>query len=134
MIVVDTNVIAAFHLRSGSTPTAYDIMRADPDWAAPILWRSEFRNVLVNHLRCGLLSLDRAFRLMAAAESLMGGNEHNVASAAVLDLAAASGCTAYDGEFVALAGALGVPLVTLDRKLVRAFPEVAILPEPFLRA
>lgn len=101
--VFDTNVIAAFHLRSDSTREAYDVMRSDADRVAPALWRSGFRKGLVNHLRCGLLLPDWAVRLMTAAEPLLSGNEHDVTSAAVIDLAAASGCIAYDSKFVALA-------------------------------
>jgi predicted nucleic acid-binding protein len=34
---------------------------------------------------------------------------------------------AYDCEFVALAAGLGIPLITLDRKLARAFPDHAVM-------
>jgi predicted nucleic acid-binding protein len=44
----------------------------------------------------------------------------------VLQLAAASRCTAYDCEYVALAYALDVPLVTVDRQILSHFPERAI--------
>ncbi len=37
-----------------------------------------------------------------------------------------SDCSAYDCEYVALAKRLGVKLVTMDRKVLRAFPEVAV--------
>lgn len=132
MIVVDTNVIAAFQFANDRTPDAYAVMRRDPDWAAPRLWRSEFRNVLVTEMRHARLSPAGAARLMSAAEAAMEGNEHDVPSVPVLELAHASGCTAYDCEFVALALALGVPLVTLDQKVCRAFPEVALTPEAFI--
>lgn len=39
---------------------------------------------------------------------------------------AASPCSAYDCEFVALAADLTVPLVTTDKKLVKSFPDIAI--------
>lgn len=126
MIVADTNLIAAFHLASEWTPGAYAVMRRDPEWVAPGLWRSEFRNVLVNHMRHSLLSPGNATLLMSAAESLMDGNEYDVPSKAVLALASSSGCSAYDCEFVALAKILGIPLVTLDRQVQRAFPESAL--------
>lgn len=37
----------------------------------------------------------------------------------------ASGCTAYDCEFVVLAKDLDVKLITLDRAVLKAFPDVA---------
>jgi len=36
-----------------------------------------------------------------------------------------SDCSAYDCEFVALARQLGTSLVTMDSKLLRAFPQIA---------
>lgn len=37
-----------------------------------------------------------------------------------------SNCSAYDCEFVALAMALGVKLMTMDAKLLKAFPTLAV--------
>jgi predicted nucleic acid-binding protein len=37
-----------------------------------------------------------------------------------------SDCSAYDCEFAALAMRLGVKLVTMDSKLLRAFPKYAV--------
>jgi hypothetical protein len=50
----------------------------------------------------------------------------------VLELAARTRLSAYDCEFVALAQALAVPLVTEDRAVRKAFPEVAVTMEDFL--
>jgi predicted nucleic acid-binding protein len=55
---------------------------------------------------------------------LLRGGEYEVSSAAVLELVAASDCTAYDCEFVAVASHLGTRLVTMDAKLLKAFPKV----------
>jgi predicted nucleic acid-binding protein len=43
----------------------------------------------------------------------------------VLSLATSSGCSTYDCEFVALATSLGVPVVTNDRQVLRAFRHLA---------
>ena len=47
-------------------------------------------------------------------------------SRAVLELVRDSDCSAYDCEFVALAARLETKLVTLDKKLLRAFPKKTI--------
>ena len=48
-----------------------------------------------------------------------------VASEQVLQLATSSRCSAYECEFVAAAPQLGVPLVSEDRAIVAAFPDLA---------
>jgi predicted nucleic acid-binding protein len=44
MIVVDTNVVAYLLLGGEKTGEARMVFHKDPTWAAPLLWRSEFRN------------------------------------------------------------------------------------------
>ena len=125
MIVADTNVIAYLLIPSPFTVMAEQVYAQNPEWVAPTLWRSEFRNVLSLYMRRSLLSLDQAVALQEEAEDLLQGREFEVISADVLSLARDSGCSAYDSEFVALARFLGVPLVTADRRLARAFPQYA---------
>lgn len=132
MIVVDTNVVAYLMIPGDHTATAAGVFSRDPDWIVPSLWRSEFRNLLVLYIRRGELALTDALVLMARTEVLLGARERGVHSEQVLRLAAASGCTAYDCEFIAVAQAVGVPLVTADRKLIAAFPSVALSPADFL--
>ena len=126
MIVVDTNVIAYFLALSDQSLIAENVMKTDPDWAAPLLWRSEFRNVLLRYLRNNDLSVKDAVEKMDEAERIIGQNEYAVSSSRVIELAFASGCTAYDCEFVALAEQLRVKLITSDKKLLLAFPKSAI--------
>jgi predicted nucleic acid-binding protein len=131
MIVVDTNVIAYLLITGDHTSAARATLARDPEWAAPLLWRSEFRNVLGLYLRRRELSLREAIVLQTAAESLMRGREHAVLSSDVLALTRESARSAYDCEFVALARHLGVPLVTSDRQLRRSFPKHTVDLEGF---
>lgn len=126
MIVVDTNVLAYLYLPTAYTQRAETLLQHDADWAAPVLWRSEFRNILAGYMRRKALTFDQARSLQAEAESLLAGNEHEVDSQRVLELVRDSDCSAYDCEFVALAMRLGVKLVTMDAKLLRAFPQHAV--------
>ncbi len=126
MIVVDTNVIAYLLLPSEHTPAARAAYERDPVWAAPLLWRSEFRNVLATSIHQGHLTLDDAVEVVDVASELMQGREYAVDSADALNLASSSSCSAYDCEFVALAKELGVRLVTADRRIRRSFGEETV--------
>lgn len=131
MIVADTNTIAYLLIAGERTPQAREVLRRDPEWAAPLLWRNEFRSVLAFYLRRKLMSLAQATQLMEEAETLMRGGEYEVVSSRVLSLAADSQCSAYDCEFVALAQELGLPLITSDAKILSEFPTIAVLPQDF---
>ena len=125
MIVVDTNIVAYLYLPTAFTEQAEQLLRDDPVWSAPILWRSEFRNVLALYLRKGLMDFSKALQLQTEAESLLRENEYEVASLDVLRLVQGSPCSAYDCEFVALAQELGTNLITADTAILDAFPGTA---------
>lgn len=72
------------------------------------------------------LSLTQVQDIMEEALHLMHGREYEAPSHQVLALAAASTCSAYDCEFVALAKDLDVPLVTADKQVCNEFPDVAV--------
>jgi predicted nucleic acid-binding protein len=124
MIVVDTNVLAYLWLPGERTQAAERLLKQDPDWNAPLLWRSEFRNVLAGCLRRGDLNLETALQIADGAEGQMSGREFAVPSAQVLARVYESDCSAYDCEFVALADELGVSLITSDDKLLKSFPGI----------
>jgi predicted nucleic acid-binding protein len=132
LIVVDTNIIAYLLVNGEYSESAEKVLLKDPGWAAPLLWRSEFRNTLVKCVRGGLVELNDAYRIMADAESLMSEGEYAVASGDVLSLAASAACSAYDAEFVVLARELGVPLVTTDNRILESFPDTAVSPARFI--
>ena len=125
MIVVDTNIIACLYLPTEHALKAETLLTEDPEWIAPTLWRSEFRNVLALYLRKELLTFDQALAIQDEAEALLQDNEYVVNSLDVLELMRDSGCSAYDCEFVALAQGMNVPMVTLDKKVLKSFPDVA---------
>lgn len=134
MIVVDSNVIAYCWLNGPLTEVAQQVRAADPDWHAPVLWRSELRSILTGYLRDGSLSRVQISRVMETVERALGAGEHLVPSERVFDLAQSSKLSTYDCEFVALASALSVPLVTTDKAILKAFPERALTMNAFLAA
>ena len=132
MIVVDTNVIHYCWVRGQNTLLAQAVRRRDPDWHAPFLWRSELRNILTAYLRRELLSRPQIDGILRTADHALAQKSHSVSDTSVLDVVQASTLTAYDAEFVALAKALVVPLVTADKAVLKAFPERALTMEAFV--
>jgi len=132
VIVADTNTIAYFIIPGERTQQALAVFRKDSNWVAPLLWRSEFRNILSVHLRHSYISIRQAIEYMEKAETLMQDIGYIVNSSQVLDLSLNSGCTAYDCEFVALTQDLGISMITSDRKLLNAFSDFAISMEKFV--
>ena len=126
MIVVDSNVLAYLYLPGDFTEAAEASLTSDSEWAAPLLWRSEFRNILAGYIRRKSLSFLQATALQAEAEELLCGCEYEVDSTRVLELVRDSDCSAYDCEFIAVAEKLDVKLVTMDKKLLKAFPNRAV--------
>ena len=133
MIVADNSVLVYFWLPSAFAEWAEAAKAQDGVWAAPVLWRAEFRNVLAGYLRKKLLTEAEANAAYLNAQKDLGAQEFTVPTERILKLVLASDCTAYDCEYVALAQDLNVPLVTADPLLVRAFPKTAVALEKFGR-
>jgi predicted nucleic acid-binding protein len=126
MIVVDTNIIGYLFLSSVRSPLAELALTKDSEWAAPLIWRSELRNVLALYLRKKIINLGNAHRIMDAALELLRGLEYEVSSHEVLQLTSESKCSAYECEFITVANDLKIPLITVDKQLLLEFPSVAV--------
>ncbi len=57
---------------------------------------------------------------------MLAGAEFEIDSDDVLELVRDSDCSAYDCESIALAIKLDTKLITVDKKLLKAFPERAV--------
>lgn len=62
MIVVDTNVIAHLWVPNDRRADVHALLERHGRWFAPILWRSEFRNILAGYLRRCLLGIEQRVR------------------------------------------------------------------------
>lgn len=131
MIVADTSLVAYLLLAGERTEAAEAVLLRDAQWAAPPLWRSELRSVLVQHLRAGSLTPDEAAAVWARAEVLLAPDTPAPETGLVLQAALTRGLSAYDAEFVALAAELAVPLVTDDRRILEACLDLAISIDDF---
>jgi predicted nucleic acid-binding protein len=131
VIVADANLLVHAILPGELNEPAEKVFLRDPEWCAPMLWRSEFRNVLAGCLRRGDMTYPETLSAIRRAEAILGGREYMTQDAAVMQFVRDSRCTAYDCEYVALAAELGAPLVTADRKLLNAFPKIAVSIQDF---
>ena len=131
--VVDTNVLA-YHLLG--TPRfaaeAEAFMHAAGEILAPSLWEAEIANVIWMAARTKVLSATEAPARIAFAARL------GVSSVPIRSLwqgallrSLKSGVAVYDTLFVELADREQAPLVTFDRRLLRAFPGLAKQPREF---
>src|ERR1051326_4027919 len=123
MIVVDTNIIVYLYVEGEWTSVVEKLYLKEPHWAVPILWRSEFRNVLLGYFRRKHFSFENYKAIVKQAESFLTDSEYDVSSEQIFPFLENSVCSAYDCEFIALAKALNVPLITQDKKLLQSFPE-----------
>lgn len=132
MIVADANLICYFYIKGEFTLDSEQVFEKDSLWISPSLWKSEFRNVLILYLRKNIISFEEAVSFIENAENDLIHSDYQVKSSNVLDLALASGCSAYDCEYVSLAKDLNVPLVTMDKKIIKNFPDIAISMKDFV--
>jgi predicted nucleic acid-binding protein len=126
VIVIDTNIMV--YLLSGEGPRAQcaeELLRSDPAWTGPPILMSELRNVLVGSVRRGLIEPSDALAMQHDAALILSDRVVGIDGAEVVRTGLESDLTAYDAEFVVLARALGTTLVTEDREILRAAPDVA---------
>ncbi len=126
-------LISYYTIEGEHTETAVEVRRKDPEWAAPLLWRSEFLNVLWLYVKDGQFGLDLAIEHIDLAEDLIADRSSQVAPTEVLRRAVESGCMAYDTHYAVLAQQLDVCLVTHDEEVRTGFPETAVHPSEFLQ-
>jgi len=132
MIIADTNIISYLLFPTPYTDSVENLYKIDPDWSAPILWKSELRNVMALYLRKKIITLEKAVQLQDTAESIIIQNDYDVSSSQVLSLIDKSNCSSYDCEFIALAHHFDTKLVTHDKKILREFPSTAISVSDFI--
>lgn len=134
MIVADTNLVSYLLIEGEHTAAARAVWAKDPGWIVPPLWRAEYLNVLSLSVRHAVLEQAQALEAWRAGLRLFGRAERAARGEAVLAVALRHRISAYDAQFVALAHAVEAPLVTSDRKLLRACRDVAVAPQAFARA
>ena len=131
MIVADTNLVAYLLIDGDRTASARAVWEKDPQWMLPTLWRSEFLNVLATAVRANVLTLAQARDTWTVAQAIFANSEVEPSGDDVLEAAAERNLSAYDAQFVVAAVDLNARLVTSDRRLLEACPDLAVSPDRF---
>ncbi|MCZ6623830.1 MAG: type II toxin-antitoxin system VapC family toxin [Deltaproteobacteria bacterium] len=130
--MADSNLIAYLLIPGDRNKVSEEVLCRDSHWAVPLLWRSEFRNILTLYMRHEGMVIEQAKITMSKAERLVSDREYAVNSEAVLDFVQKTALSAYDAEFVVLAQHFNTKVVTTDLKLLKEAPDRAVSPEGFL--
>jgi predicted nucleic acid-binding protein len=132
MIVADANLLINYVCGTPFSEMARQVKAKDADWVSPHLWQAEVLNGLLVMHRAGLLKIDHALRAYHNAASTTATDDRDIDPDAILTIAHRFGLTAYDATYVALAHTLGVLLVTEDKRILRACPDIARSMRDFL--
>ena len=128
--VVDTNVVAYLLLGTEAfVDEAKTCFGSVSSPVAPAHWEAELTNVVWMAVRAGILPpSDGPIRLSLARRLGIESVATATLCQGALLRAIASGVPVYDTLFVELAARTGCPLVTFDKAVLKAFPDIAIRP------
>lgn len=118
-VVVDASVLVAALTQLGRSAEQASRLVTDSELVGPALLPFEVANVIRRHVLAGLLSEPQGATALAVLRALRI-DLHPFPPLAEGVWMRRANLTAYDASYAALADLLGLPLVTLDRRLSRA--------------
>jgi len=121
-IVVDSSIVGCWCFPDESSPVADAVLSTVTvdEVVVPAIWWFEVRNLVVTGERHGRMDPTGTATFLADLETLSIRIDRAPVGDAVVALARAHRLTVYDAAYLELAGRLGAPLATLDRKLAAA--------------
>ena len=133
--VVDTNVVA--HLLLGTQRVVDEARLCMTTVTLPIApahWEAELANVIWMAVRSGVLPVaEGPLRLSLARRLGIESVPTATLSQGALLKSLTSGVAVYDTLFVELAQRTRCPMVTFDKAVLKAFPDIAIRPSELTR-
>ena len=125
MIVADTNLLVYRSIETPFAPLAKRWFEVDPLWMVPTIWRFEFTNAIVMHVRKGVITRAEGATAIDEAIKTYSSNEIVVDQTTAFNLAMQLRLSAYDANFILLAQALGTYCVTGDQQMLERAPRWA---------
>jgi len=132
--VLDTNVVAYLLLGTeGFVDEAATCFNTVSSPIAPAHWEAELTNIVWMAVRAGILPpAEGPVRLSLARRLGVESVSTATLCQGALLRSVASGVAVYDTLFVELAARTGCPLLTFDKAVIDAFPNLAIRPRDLL--
>ncbi len=134
MIAADANLWLYRLIESEMTVQAEAVWKKDKDWKTARLCLYEIVNVLCTYQRVGKLTVSQCDELLQRVSLQIEPAIQEVDLSLTLRLAAQYHVSGYDAQYLALTKMLKVPLVTEDRKLRQAAPDLTLSMQAFLAA
>lgn len=121
MIVVDASVMAFLMIEGELTDATRELHRIDPEWITPPILNHEMLNILaaIGCAENDSAAMEIVWRDIRAFVALRQQVPDPVRS---LRLAVELGISGNEAQYLCLADALGLPLITQEERLVKAAP------------
>ena len=128
--VVDTNVLAYYALRAAPFHEEVPALVSEPlELIAPDSWRSEFLSVIWQAVDSGGIAMEDGMELLEDVERLLDWSVPvSWLWREAIVCAVEHHCSTYETLFVVLAERECCSLLTYDRGLLTAFPQIASTP------
>jgi predicted nucleic acid-binding protein len=126
-IVADASAIAALYLPEKLSEEVEKALAGADSVSSLDLAAYEVLNVVWKHARRGLISREAALEIAGEVLQLFKTLEvysYREILPDALEIALEKRVTVYDSAYVALAKKLGATLLTLDRQIAQAFPQI----------
>jgi predicted nucleic acid-binding protein len=131
VIVADVNLICYLLIQGKHTALAERVYARDRRWIAPRYHRFELLNVLSNNVRFSGMPREHALAVWNRAFRIVPGFSVEPDPIDVFNASADLGLTTYDCEYLVLARMRKLRVVTADKKMVEAAPDLAVSMEDF---
>ena len=124
-ILVDNNIVIPLFLSLPDSDAARRLFQKFPHWVTESFELIELSNVLMTYVRNNHIELREAERALDKVVGVFGSHGlYTVDLKDSLRMAARFGTSTYDARYLVLADRLGLKLVTQDKRLRGAAPEL----------
>jgi predicted nucleic acid-binding protein len=126
MLIVDANIIFPLLVATPQTKDVRTLYSKDSNWRTEPFAMIELSQVLVKYVRASLLSPTDVRQVLPSAREFIEEQFLEVDHEEALAVAIKYNVSAYDARYLALAIQSELPLVTEDKRLRAAAPEITV--------